>query len=62
MNKANVTRSDLKHNFIKRIIIRADFRGVDEEEITQSLAVIKEYLKGNQYIRYTKETANEIDY
>ncbi len=62
MNKTNVTRSDLKHNFLKRIIIRADFRGVDEEEITQSLAVIKEYLKGNQYIRYTKETANEIDY
>lgn len=62
MDKTSVKRSDLKHNFLKRIIIRADFRGVDEDEIAQSLASIKEYLKDKQYIRSRKETANEIDY
>ena len=62
MDKSKVTRRDLKHNFLKQIIIRADFRGVDEDEISQSLSTIKEYLKENQYIRYRTETASEIDY
>ena len=62
MDKTKVTRDVLKHNFLKRILIRADFRGVDEEEITQSLAFIKEYLKEKQYTRNWKETANEVDY
>ena len=62
MDKTSVAREALKHNFLKRIIIRADFRGVDEDELAQSLASIKKYLIDNQYIRSWKETANEVDY
>lgn len=62
MDKNTVSRADLKHNFLKQIIIRADYRGVDEDEITKALPSIRAYLKDNGYIRYRTEVANEVDF
>lgn len=62
MEKSNIKREDLKHNFLKKIIIRADYRGVDQDEIDVSLPMIKKYLNENGYVKCRKEVAKEIDF
>lgn len=62
MDKASITRETLKHNFLKQIVVRADYRGVDEDEILKALPKIREYLKNNKYVRYRTEIANEVDF
>lgn len=62
MEKSSIKRENLKHNFLKQIIIRADYRGVDEVEITQILPQIKDYLNSQNYVKYRTEVAKEIDF
>lgn len=62
MEKLCIKREDLKHNFLKKIIIRADYRGVDETEIDKTLPLIKDYLKEQKYIKYRTEVAKEVDF
>lgn len=56
-----ISRSDLRFNFLKNIIVRIDFHGVLEAEMEKVLACIKPYAKQQGFSRYVEKNANQIE-
>ena len=60
MNKSNISRNDLKRNFLKEIIMRLDFQGVFTTEMENVLVTVKPYLKEKSFTRYEQRITNQI--
>lgn len=60
MNKSVVSRSDLKRNFLKEIIMRLDFQGVFTAEMESVLVAVKPYLKKKSFTRYEQKITNQF--
>lgn len=56
-----ISRKDLHHNFLKKIIVRLDFQGVLEPEMENILLKIKPYAKEKGFSRYEEKITNRID-
>lgn len=61
-DKQSLARSDLKHNFLKTIIIRFDFNGISEVELDSTITEIKPLLYSKGYDRLSIELATEMDF
>lgn len=61
-NRDTLTRTDLKHNFLKTIIIRFDFSGISEPELESVISKIKPILFEKGYNRLSIELATEMDF
>lgn len=62
--KSNINREDIKYNFLKNIIIRFDFQGMDERELDSVISEVGVYLKKeeNGYISKNIEISKEMDF
>lgn len=60
MKKNEVDRGVLKYNFLKKIIIRFDYDGMDDAELDQVISDISIELKKHDYVERTLETAERI--
>lgn len=61
MDREQISRSDLKKNFLKEIIMRFDFQGVLQAEMESVLLVVKPFLKEKMFNRYEERTASHMD-
>ena len=61
-NRESLTRADLKHNFLKTIIIRFDYSGISEPELEGVISKIKPVLFEKGYYRLSIELATEMDF
>lgn len=57
----NVNRLDLKHNFLKEIIVRMDYVGIVQMELDGIISEIKNVLIAKGYKRFEREFATELD-
>lgn len=62
MNKDKIKREDLKHNFLKNIIIRFDYTGVSEAELDGIIAKVKPIFKSAGYSNMREEYLTEMDF
>ena len=62
MDKNSFHREDIKYNFLKQIIIRFDFTGMDESELDEVLREVSPALKDKGYVRRTKEISKKMDF
>lgn len=60
--KEKVERKDIKYNFLKKIIIRADYNGVLERELEKTIEIIKPILKRYGFDRFDEGVINEVDF
>lgn len=60
MVKNEIGREALKYNFLKKIIIRFDYDGMDDTELDKVLADVSLELKKHGYTNRTIETATEM--
>lgn len=60
MAKNEIDRKMLKYNFLKKIIIRFDYDGMDDTELDQVLSDVSLELKEHGYTNRTTETATEM--
>lgn len=60
--REQLVRRDLKHNFLKTIIVRFDFNGLAEIELDEWIKDIKPLLHKRGYNRLTMELATEMDF
>ena len=60
MVKNEIGREALKYNFLKKIIIRFDYDGMDDTELDQVLSDVSLKLKEYGYTNRTTETATEM--
>lgn len=60
--RETLTRSDLKHNFLKTIIIRFDFSGISEPELENVISEIKPILHSKGYNKLSIQWATEMDF
>ena len=60
MVKNEIGREALKYNFLKKIIIRFDYDGMDDTELDQVLSDVSLKLKEHGYTNRTIETATEM--
>lgn len=60
MVKNEIGREALKYNFLKKIIIRFDYNGMDDTELDQVLSDVSLKLKEHGYTNRTTETATEM--
>lgn len=60
--REQLVRRDLKHNFLKTIIVRFDFNGLAETELDEWIKDIKPLLHKRGYNRLTMELATEMDF
>ena len=61
-DRQSLTRNDLKHNFLKTIIIRFDFNGISEAELDTAISDIKPELHSRGYDRLSIELSTEMDF
>ena len=61
MSKSEIGREALHYNFLKKIIIRFDYDGVDDSELDQILPDISIELKNHGYTYRTEETVREVE-
>lgn len=61
MEKKDIDRKSLKYNFLKRIIIRFDYEGMDDTELDQVLPDISVELRKHRYTGRTLEKATEVE-
>lgn len=61
--KQDIKRGNINYNFLKNIIIRFDFQGMDESELEAVLSEISPYLKEDKvgYISKNKQISKEWD-
>lgn len=59
--KSDIKREDIKYNFLKNIIIRFDYDGMDEAELDIVLREISPILKKKQYVSRTITNLKEMD-
>lgn len=57
-----IERVDIKYNFLKKIIIRADYNGILERELEKTIELIKPILKRYEFDRFNEGTINEVDF
>ena len=60
MVKNEIGREAIKYNFLKKIIIRFDYDGMDDTELDQVLSYVSLELKKHGYTNRTTETATEM--
>lgn len=60
MDKKSIGRDVLKYNFLKKIIIRFDYDGMDDTELDQVISDISMELKKHGYMSRTVGTAKEM--
>lgn len=62
--KSDINRADIKYNFLKKIIIRFDFQGMDESELDSIISEIGIYLRKeeNGYISKNIEISRKMDF
>lgn len=60
MVKNEIGREALKYNFLKKIIIRFDYDGMDDTELDQVLSDVSLKIKEHGYTNRTIETATEM--
>ncbi len=61
MNK-KIKITDIKYNFLKKIIIRADYNGILERELEKTIELIKPILKKSRFDRFDEGVINEVDF
>ena len=62
MDKNSIDRKKLKYNFLKKIIIRFDYDGMDDTELDQVISSISMELKKHDYTSRTVETEKEMQF
>ena len=62
MDKNSIDRKKLKYNFLKKIIIRFDYDGMDHTELDQVISSISMELKKHDYTSRTVETEKEMQF
>lgn len=62
IKKNQLQRNDLKHNFLKQIVIRFDFTGISESEIDGVIQEIKPLLRERGYRSMKIESIKEMDF
>lgn len=60
--KENIKREDIHYNFLKNIIIRFDYDGMDEPELDVVLPEISSRLKEKGYVSRTKEICKGMEF
>lgn len=60
LSNSDVKRQDFKHNFLKTIIVRADFQGVFEPEMEKVVPEVKVWAKEHGYA-YAEKPANHVN-
>lgn len=60
--KGNVRRSDLKYNFLKKVIIRLDYTGVLDSDLEETVKNIKDFLFSCGFVNLKEGYINEIDF
>lgn len=60
LSNSDVKRQDFKHNFLKTIIVRADFQGVFDPEMEKVLPEVKVWAKEHGY-EYAEKPANHVN-
>lgn len=60
--KNGINRTDIKYNFLKKIIIRVDYNGILERELEKSVEHLKNILKNNNFDRFYESFINEVDF
>ena len=61
MEKKEIDRSILKYNFLKKIIVRFDYTGMEDTELEQILPDISRELKKEGYTDRTEKIMREIE-
>lgn len=61
MDRHSISRTDLKKNFLKEIIMRLDFQGVLQAEMEGILLLAKPYLKEKSFNRYEEKLDHIIN-
>lgn len=59
--KNDINRNDLKHNFLKNIIVRFDYSGITDSELELLISKIKSLLHEKGYNKLTLDSPKEID-
>ena len=62
MDKNCIDRKALRYNFLKKIIIRFDYDGMDDTELDQVISSISLELKKHNYASRTVETEKEVQF
>lgn len=57
-----IKREDIKYNFLKKIIIRADYNGILERELEKTVEIIKPILKKYEFDRFNEGVINQVDF
>ena len=61
MKKEDIARESLKYNFLRRIIIRFDYEGMNDIELDKVLPDISVELRKHNYRNRTDEKAREVE-
>lgn len=62
MDKNCIDRKALRYNFLKKIIIRFDYDGMDDTELDQVISGISLELKKHNYASRTVESEKEVQF
>ena len=62
MDKSSIKRDALQYNFLKKILIRFDYDGMDDSELEQIILDISLELKKHGYTSRTVETERELQF
>lgn len=62
MDKNCIDRKVLRYNFLKKIIIRFDYDGMDDTELDQVISGISLELKKHNYASRTVESEKEVQF
>lgn len=57
-----VSRSEIKHNFLKQIIFRLDYKGIMDTDVNSCVSSLREKLVGNGFSDFSVRTENHIDF
>lgn len=62
-NKADIVRQDLKYNFLRNVIIRFDYSGLEDQELENVISDIGTYLKNQAgYVSKNKILAKTMEF
>lgn len=58
----DISRDDLKYNFLRRVIIRIDYAGVLDIELEETVKALKEHLHDVGFVKFGEGYINEVDF
>ena len=61
MEKSDITRGMIHNNFLKKIIIRFDYEGMDDSELDKVILDISAEIKKDGYVQRSVESARELE-